>query len=254
MLFPNSRYPARPERAIVPRVSSGTLLLRYALARGAERRPFSFQRAADLDPSYAEAYAGIADSNNLLVFYGWSPYREGVNRAMTAAQTALGLDPRSPEAHAAMAYAQFFWKHDWDGASGILRTQFNLIQSRSRLVIGMGCTWWPPVIIPQGARTQIGLARRLNPYSRSLLIGSAYINFLGHDYDSSIAECNQVLTLYGDVMSAYTVRGLSLEQEGDFPEALVSFQKASQLQGGTSATNLAYLAHVHALMGHRVEV
>ncbi len=176
-----------------------------------------FERAADLDPSYAAAYAGLADSNNLLVFYGWSPYREGVIKAMTAAQTALELDPHSPEGHAAMAYAQFFWKHDWDGASENFKEAMRLdpesVQVRH---------WYGLYLVATGdypsARRQIDFARKLNPYSRSLLIGSAYINFLGHDYDAAIAECDEVITLHGDVMPAYTVRGLSLSKKGTYQE------------------------------------
>ena len=39
------------------------------------------QRASNPDLSYAAASAGLAHSNNLLVFYGWSPYRKGVTKA-----------------------------------------------------------------------------------------------------------------------------------------------------------------------------
>lgn len=209
-----------------------------------------FQRSIVLDPSYGAAYAGIADSNNLLVFYGWSPYREGVSKAMEAAQTALRLDPLSSEAHAAMAYAQFFWKHNWTGASQHFKEAIRLDPESTQ-----ARHWYGLFLVATGddqeARTQIAFARKLNPYSRSVLIGSAYIGFLSHDYDEAIAECDQVLSLYGEVMPAYTVRGLALEQKGQLPEALADFERALKLQGHNSATNLAYKAHAYAMMGRR---
>ena len=172
---------------------------------------------------------------------------------MVAAQTALQLDPHSSEGHAAMAYAQFFWKHDWDGTSQDFQEAICLDPEsvQARHCYGL-------YLVAKGdypsARTQIDVARRLNPYSRSLLIGSAYIDFLGHDYDAAISECDQVTTLHGDVMPPYTLRGPALKQKGDLPAALANFEKALTLRAGNSPTNLAYLAHVHALMGHRAEI
>ena len=64
-----------------------------------------FERAAELDPSYAPAYAGIADSWILLSLYAnMNPVR-AIDRAMPMIEKALALDPESSEAFAALGLA-----------------------------------------------------------------------------------------------------------------------------------------------------
>ena len=53
-----------------------------------------FQQAIDLDPDYAEAYAGLADSYVLGASFGWLPdYRGSIDLGLTASRRAKELDP-----------------------------------------------------------------------------------------------------------------------------------------------------------------
>src|SRR5207244_4744388 len=71
-----------------------------------------FQQAIDKDPGYALAYAGLADTYcQLGGEYEFSPATQVLPKAKAAAQKALELDDTLAEAHAALAYAEFF---DWD--------------------------------------------------------------------------------------------------------------------------------------------
>jgi len=70
-----------------------------------------FQQAAEKDPGYALAYAGLADSYVLL---GWNSYvapKEAFPKAKMAAMRALRLDPDLGEGHTALAAV--LWLHDW---------------------------------------------------------------------------------------------------------------------------------------------
>ena len=71
-----------------------------------------FQQAIDKDPSYALAYAAMADAYSTLGG-GWQS-SDTLPKAKAAAMTALELDDTLAEAHAALAYATFF---DWDWPS-----------------------------------------------------------------------------------------------------------------------------------------
>ncbi|NIM65446.1 MAG: protein kinase [Candidatus Latescibacteria bacterium] len=63
-----------------------------------------FEKAIEKDPSYARAYAGIADCYTYLFLY-FDRKDENLEEAMKASQKALELDPELAEAHAARGLA-----------------------------------------------------------------------------------------------------------------------------------------------------
>ena len=62
-----------------------------------------FVRATELDPTFARAYAGIANCDARLV--GWYGVRIPLEEILATAGKALELDPRLAEAHAARGEA-----------------------------------------------------------------------------------------------------------------------------------------------------
>jgi adenylate cyclase len=70
-----------------------------------------FQRAIDLDPNYAEAYAALGGSHYEAVISGWSQFREDeLERAKALAQKALALDPATTRAYRVLADIALFSK------------------------------------------------------------------------------------------------------------------------------------------------
>ncbi|HRP34894.1 MAG TPA: tetratricopeptide repeat protein [Gammaproteobacteria bacterium] len=82
----------------------GRQLGRQPTQAGLLRAVEEFERAIAIDPSFAAAYAGIADAWVWLEDYGGIRSAEAFPRAEQAARRALELDPQSAEAHAAMAF------------------------------------------------------------------------------------------------------------------------------------------------------
>ena len=70
---------------------------------GFRRALDEFQRAIDLDPLYAVAYAGLGDTYGAMAYYGHLDPRTGFAQARAAADRALQLDPDLPEAHVTLA-------------------------------------------------------------------------------------------------------------------------------------------------------
>jgi TolB-like protein/DNA-binding winged helix-turn-helix (wHTH) protein/Tfp pilus assembly protein PilF len=71
-----------------------------------------FQRAAELEPTYAAAYAGIAKSYCRMEYRQILPASEAFPPASAAVEKALELDPQNAEAHAARSF--LFAQRDWD--------------------------------------------------------------------------------------------------------------------------------------------
>src|SRR5262249_33677710 len=65
-----------------------------------------FRAAIDLDPEYALAHAGIADSFTVLAVYGYTPPAEGRPKAEAAVRKALELDATLAECHFSMGFAK----------------------------------------------------------------------------------------------------------------------------------------------------
>ena len=74
-----------------------------------------FNQALDKDPSYAQAYAGIADAYVVLTAYGGDP-EELYGKATAAAKKALELDPTVARPHADLGLAKM--QHYWDFSGG----------------------------------------------------------------------------------------------------------------------------------------
>jgi serine/threonine protein kinase/tetratricopeptide (TPR) repeat protein len=75
-----------------------------------------FEEAIRLDPGYALAYAGLADSYALLITYGYLSPEQGLSKALDAAAHAMALDPKLAESHFAMALCTFWLGADWPEA------------------------------------------------------------------------------------------------------------------------------------------
>ncbi len=71
-----------------------------------------FERAIELDPNYALAWSGLADSYNVSSDYMDITRKEAANKAKSAANRALEIDPNLAEAHTSLAAVKHF--HEWD--------------------------------------------------------------------------------------------------------------------------------------------
>src|SRR5579883_355170 len=166
--------------AYVPNAEAQELYLkgRYYWSK---RTPQDLNRAVDYftqavvkDPRDAQAYAGLADSYNLLSEYTSMPYKEAFRRALAAAKTAIQLDPSLPEAHNSLAFASFYGA--WDAASA--EREF-----RRALQLNPNYTtahhWYATFLSAIGrqreALREIERAQKLDPSSKSILADKGQI-------------------------------------------------------------------------------
>ena len=75
-----------------------------------------FEKAADLDPNFALAHAGIANAAVLLGYYEMISFEEAINKCRRAAMDALSLDPTIIEAYFTLAYVALCYEWAWPEA------------------------------------------------------------------------------------------------------------------------------------------
>jgi tetratricopeptide (TPR) repeat protein len=145
-----------------------------------------FTKATEVDPTYALAYAGKADSYNLLREYTGMPASQAFPLAIASAKKAIALDDKLAEGHRALAFATFYW--DWDVAAGEREFQ-RAIELNPNDVEAHH--WYATSLLAQSrypeAIEQIEIARKLDPQSSSVATDRAIILYSSGRKEEGIA-------------------------------------------------------------------
>jgi TolB-like protein/Flp pilus assembly protein TadD len=92
--------------------------------QGFEQALSDFQRVLDLDPTFAEAPAGISAAYEQLGEFGFLPAPEAFEQARQAAEHALKLEPNNALAHAMLGIIHMVYDWDWPAADA----EFNVVR------------------------------------------------------------------------------------------------------------------------------
>ena len=212
-----------------------------------------FEQAIHDDPSYAEAYAGLAGATALLgqVPNDGMPPGEAKPKARDAAQRALQLNPRLAEAHAVLGNVAM--SYDWDlvTAEKELRRAIELNPNDPT-----PHEWYCHLLIVQGhnseAVAQAHDALDLDPVSPLFHDVLAETYYFGRSYDAAIEEAQQVVKLHpGDVFAQFWL-GSSYAQKKMYAQAVDTFQRARKLSGDAPVMLMAY-GYAQALAGNADE-
>jgi serine/threonine protein kinase/Flp pilus assembly protein TadD len=76
----------------------------------------TLQQAVDLDPNYAQAWAGLAYAHRTLSLYSPISTHETYQRSIEAINKALAIDDRLSEAHSALCENKYLYEWDFAGA------------------------------------------------------------------------------------------------------------------------------------------
>ena len=152
----------------------------------------AYSQALVNDPAYAEAYAGLAESYDILPQFGHAHVSEAFARAESAADKALELSPNLASAHRAKAFALFFWDWDIAGSDAEFRRALALDPNSAETH-----HWYASTLINrlEGAEClrQIDEAQRLNPSSAAIATDSALIHAtFGDNLENSVAKLREM--------------------------------------------------------------
>jgi DNA-binding winged helix-turn-helix (wHTH) protein/TolB-like protein/Flp pilus assembly protein TadD len=212
-----------------------------------------FQQAIDRDANYALAYAGLADSYHLIVYYGYEtpPATESYKKAKTAATRALELDERLAEAHTAMAMIQANYERDSVASENSLKRALAL--NPSYATAHQRYAW---VLLGSGRLdegiSEMRRAQQLDPVSLTInaALGSMF-NF-ARRYDEAITQLQRTVAMDQNFSLARYNLGLAYAHKGMFDEAVAEFQKAKELDPD-STDAVEALGYVYAMTGRKNE-
>ncbi|HWT11537.1 MAG TPA: tetratricopeptide repeat protein, partial [Allosphingosinicella sp.] len=187
-----------------------------------------FGQAIAEDPLYAEPHAGRANAYLLLREYAGMPDAEAYPRARAAAERALALDERLPEAHLALAFVTFYWNGDFERGLSSFERAIALDPSSPR-----AHHWYATALYHAGrggrALAAIDDAQRLAPDSRSVLADKGLILFEVGRSAEAVALLGQISHSEPDFLSPPRYLAMIHLAEGDLAAFLGQARKAARL-------------------------
>jgi len=210
-----------------------------------------FQQAIEKDPGYALAYAGLADSYEILSDWALMPPREALPRAKAAALKAVEMDETLGEAHVSLGAARRDYDLDWVGAEKEFKRAIELNPGYAT-----AHQWYAEYLSAMGrhkeALAEVKRAQELDPLSPIINAYAGMVFFNARRYDEAIAQLQSTLELNAEFYPAHYYLGGVYEQEKRYAEAISEYQKAITLQPDDIKLPLC-LACVYAAEGKRPE-
>lgn len=204
-----------------------------------------FRQATENDPSYAPAYAALANCYRMLVGYNALPAKEGYLKAKEAAQKAVLLDPNSSEAHTALGsnFLNIDW--NWPAAHAEFNRalQLNPNNAEAHLEYGVFLRYMGDFdgAIREGKRSE-----ELDPLSNiarlTLCSTYAYANKL----EQAVDECNRSIQLQPDSEPAYIFLSQIFARQHKFQDSALVTVKALRLEGSGMLAS-SFMANYHKL-------
>lgn len=208
-----------------------------------------FNQAIDKDPSYALAYAGLAQTYVILPQYAGVSPKEFIPKGEAAAKKALEIDETLAEAHAVLGLIQYTYEWDWAGAEREFKRAIELNPNSPT-----NHQWYNIWLSSQGrldeAMKEIKRAQELDPLSLIINVNVGDVLRLMRQYDKAIEQYRMTLELDPNFPIAHIWLGSIYEQKGMYDEAITEFQKVRALVGN-SPFGLSSLGHTYALVGRR---
>jgi len=194
-----------------------------------------FQEAKDIDPGYALAYAGLADTYVMLGhrYDSAEDQREAYPKAKIAATRALQLNDMLAEAHSSLAVVKQRYDWDWTGSEQEYKRALELnpnystaYQMYSSLLISMGRL--------DEALMQLKHAQDIDPQSYSINTDLGVLYYSMRDYDKVIEQFRHTLNISPNDPYSYVAHrylGWSYEAKGLHDESEKEFLKSMEVQG-----------------------
>lgn len=195
-----------------------------------------FEQAIAIDKHYAPAYVGLADSYDLMSL-GALPAQEAFQRAKSAAQQALSIDPAAAEAYNALAMATY--RQDWDFAAAERDFKKAIELDPNDAVAHQ----WYGEFLGDLRRfdqsiAELKRAKELDPLSPMVGcdLADGYLH-AGRGAEAEL-ELRRIIDLYPDFVPGHGYLGTVLIAQGKFDQALSEAQIYRQKTGDETLLEL----------------
>ena len=220
----------------------GRFLWNKRTAESLEKSIEYFNQAIEKDPTYALAYAGLADSWYSRGWYRHVEPKQAYEKARAAANKALELDPRLAEGHAILAAIKTVYDWDWQGAEREFKLAIELNPSYATAHQRYSL-FLPALGRFDEAIAEARKARDVDPLALPVNENLGDILYLARRYDEAIEQLRKTLELDPNYGVAHGTLAKVYEAQGKYEELLEERLK------GSSPETVAELRKVFAASG-----
>jgi DNA-binding winged helix-turn-helix (wHTH) protein/tetratricopeptide (TPR) repeat protein len=245
------------QRLLKPRAQSaeayqfylkGRYFLNMRTKEGYKQAIDCFEQAIEIDPKFALAHSGLADSYILFDFYGLTTPRETIPKARAAAARAVELDKDLPEARTSLAGVKLVYDRDPAGAEREFKRAIRLNPKYAQAHDG-----YAHCLIEMGqieeSWSECTLALELEPLDLEINQHLGWYYLFARQYDLAIEQLQKTLSLGPDFYRARILLGIAYGQKKDFSRAITEFLKASLLEKTPVVSG--FLGYAYAMAGRK---
>ena len=207
------------------------------------RRALSlFRRATELDPEFALAWVGVANSLYELVDYGFDVPEDSVVQAMGAAERALALEPENPEAFVSLGIIHYLQQ---DGLQAMRHLE-HAIELRPGYAEAFSKVSWVSHILgrPDLAAKSAKKSIELDPLAAETRANYALTRLLLGDGLLALATLQSEGDLVQDWPTIRFYEGVVLHHLGRHDEAIAVLEGLSIPWAGSGPMTTEALAHI----------
>ena len=208
-----------------------------------------FQQAIKLDPKFALAYVGVAESYNVMPSYPYMSPNEANPFAKAAVAKALEIDPDLPEAHtvAGMIAATYDW--DWVKAEREFKRSLELDANLAITHYRYAWVYLSPLGRHDEAIAEMKRAMELEPLSLVQGANFAAVYLYARQFDKALDQARKTYDLDPNLVTSQNWMCHSLDVNGMYAESLAISEKAALSNRSLEAA----LGYAYAKGGRRQE-
>jgi len=210
-----------------------------------------FRRALDLEPTYAAAYAGLADAYSQIAYQNSLAPRDGFPKAKAAAQKALELDARLAAPHASIGFVQMYFDWDFSAAESEFRRAIAL-DPNSVTAHHSYSVYLAGMLRPSEARREIEKAHALDPLSVLVSTDMGFELYYERNYEKAIQALRDAIEMNPKSPLPHFWLGRVYQAQQKYPEAIGEYQAAGPGVARWPPA-LAGLGHLYGLLGRRAD-
>jgi TolB-like protein/DNA-binding winged helix-turn-helix (wHTH) protein/Tfp pilus assembly protein PilF len=251
---PTRRTPPTVATRVNPQAYEAYLKGRFFLNQwsdaGFRKAQEYFQQSIDLDPAYALAYLGLAETYGALTHTGRLPSQEGYAKAESVTAKALEIDDTLAEAHAFLGLIKLLFRCDRSGTEKELNRAIELNPG------DIATLDYHSYYLMQIGKAAEAIAEkksvlRLDPVSVNTNAGLGLYLLMAGRNDEAIQQLQKTLELEPNYAPTYTRLGWAYANKKQYEQAVVEFKKALAIERVPG--RMGRLGDVYARWGKRHE-
>ena len=252
---PEERARLQSSKRIDPEAFDAYVRGRYYLNKRTkedyDRAIAAFTRALDVDPAYAAAYAGLADTYGFMGYQNLLQPGEAFPKARAAATRAIQLDSKLADAYASLGFVNLYY--DWDFTSS--ETNFKHALALDDQLVSAHHFYsilLTALIRADEAQKAIARARAVDPLSSAVATDMGFELYYDRRYPEAVASLKDAIgaNLQGGSALTRFWLGRAYQALGRYDEAI---QEWKALGPQFPAFALGSVGHLQAEIGRTAD-